>query len=101
MTDEQQQVDRCEFWVHWSHLCMCSLVYLLSLNYSPWAGDLCRGLSLHWTLLERMRFQSCRLPVLSRTLCSSLFSLRKVLGSLLKQSCHLAKVQRSVFYVKS
>lgn len=74
VTDEQQQVDRCKFGVHWSHLCTCSLAYLLSPNYNPWAGDLCHGLSLHWTLLERMHFQNCSLPVLSRTLRSSLFS---------------------------
>lgn len=69
---------RCEVWVHWSHLCTCSLMHLPSLNYNPWAGDLCRGFSLHW--------------MLHRTSCYSLFSYRKVLGSLSKQNCHLAKL---------
>lgn len=44
------------------------------------------------TLSERIRFQSCSLPVLGRTSCYSLFSSREVLGSLSKQSCHVAKL---------
>lgn len=44
------------------------------------------------TLSERIRFQSCSLPVLGRTSCYSLFSSREVLGSLSKQSCHVANL---------